>query len=1705
MANPASPTSTEGYGFTYADLVGACALLALLDRSPFAELDLGVVTKVQFGQRPEGWLFDDMVLTLEKQSVNRHLAISIKSSSHITESGISDETANLIWAQFELPGPFDSQLDILALAQPSPSPKVVEELAEMTRWANKQDEGQLETWMQPGVGNQTKRALVESVVKGQGRNNPQSVFRSFRALFFDLDAPYDSSKKEAIRKCLEVLQSPTEELAESLWIHLCQAAQARGSAATYDLETLVSKLSSHFIFRAHPLVEQDIKALQLLSRDRHLSSVKDVIGTELRLPTIQGEGQLQEALKGAQYLLFVGESGTGKSVVLKHFVENAPEGELRLYFRADLTRVNPKQIAEEAGMKHSLSTCLAAGRFQQVTLVVDQIDRLLTEDQIGDVNHLIQSLKSLTQRTRFVFGCQSAEAEHVISRISVALRDTSFQRVVFKPDEEEMFTTVMASFPKLKNLVFRKELRPILLRAKNLDLFVGRSDRLDQLSGQEVTSQKQFIDWFWDEYVLEGQDGLARSKMMAEIAELQATTFNSTIQTVALSDIRIVGSLMSSGLVTGNEHYLTFQHDQYGDWARLRLIESKRTLLPTFFIDLAINPLWLRAMRLWSTVLLETEGANAWIAVFDNFSAPGATSLLLRDSMLDGLALAGGAYQYLTVIRERLFSEKGKLLQRFLARFLFASSSPDEELIRALSGGSELGLLTYRSEFRVPHFYLWGPVVRFIAENSEECRTLARDLTVQVIQPWLEAIPKGGYLADPITDLAIYIASDYLGSHHYREENGIRNRIFRCLFLAFIQRPEEVRPVILRAIGRTGEDRFQSAEIIEGVRYFEESGMFGHEHLEVVGPWPDGPIAPPNDEFRQFVLMGGGIREMYQCDPDLAREVILAACIKEPWLESPSYSVRLMDRNLSIEDDRQFYPPFYDKGFLRILFQFDKQWALNIILTIVEFAAERSENAQEQEQVVNLMVNGTLRQMVGALGSYGWFRGNHSCPDLVASALMCLEHQLTGEMEAKGAHPLLDAIIARNTSLPVAGLLVSVGKQFPKVFVDKLRHLHFNELIHSIDIRISLNENFQLISWTSQSEEELTRAREWHLRPHRKQHLKQFALFALDSAQGKADAEEARNRWTILPASEGEEYHQALGNLITVYNPDSYTVEKHEDGILIQCQLPDEQRKAAEAHMEAASKEFAFLALPMQCRRIIDGEDTIGEGQLLGLIDQARNLSDGNSRGVAFMTSIDARCGAAAVAVLFFPELLTNSEDLMKWCTETLIEAAVFPRARNEYDTDVSILDHSWIHFAAQAIPKLWLQNPNDTRIRQAIASLIEDGHYNVTSMLVKALFGIRVQNPRLYYQAMSLQRYHLIEEIRVIERDKKASSREYQPIKHAWPKYHSIRKAFIRNNLSPVLQPMPPPVLDNHIAKARFRRHERNRAHPTWNVHRYALLLQAFPWSSDDLESGDRNEIYDRFREVFDEFIAEIRNGDESNEGSVEWHQYEWQLFSLFGQIATHDQTGQLMKEWSSKIVNITPIAENQSEQFVKGVFTVLLHGEGPSAPITANWITLLYAYLGTDQPKPESWEIRYGYQDWWNWIIGNDPLTRRYSWNANHKAFINDHKRIVESWVRYMSHHDSTLKDCLSFLRIDACSDLRFDACIWLDEEIGRQVSKDRDTKTTDELAYFLAISRSSVARERNARQDVFKAFLNLTALVSLENNRLGMQLYEDVATLN
>src|ERR1700680_1681735 len=118
MASEKAPVKlTGGGGFGFADRVGAYFLLHMLSGGFPLGAPRGSISQIDFETRDQGWLLDDLLLTLSHGPSTSHCGISIKSNEQVTQNGLPADFTSAIWEQARQTKPpvFVKDRDLLAL------------------------------------------------------------------------------------------------------------------------------------------------------------------------------------------------------------------------------------------------------------------------------------------------------------------------------------------------------------------------------------------------------------------------------------------------------------------------------------------------------------------------------------------------------------------------------------------------------------------------------------------------------------------------------------------------------------------------------------------------------------------------------------------------------------------------------------------------------------------------------------------------------------------------------------------------------------------------------------------------------------------------------------------------------------------------------------------------------------------------------------------------------------------------------------------------------------------------------------------------------------------------------------------------------------------------------------------------------------------------------------------------------------------------------------------------------------------------------------------------------------------------------------------------------------------------------------------------------------------------------------------------------
>ena len=100
MSKVATAKQTGQGGTSYEDKVAAYFLACMLSETlPFDPHSSLLIKKISLQAGADGWLFDDILLTLESssQATIRRIAVSVKSNRQFNSNGCPPEINRLLW------------------------------------------------------------------------------------------------------------------------------------------------------------------------------------------------------------------------------------------------------------------------------------------------------------------------------------------------------------------------------------------------------------------------------------------------------------------------------------------------------------------------------------------------------------------------------------------------------------------------------------------------------------------------------------------------------------------------------------------------------------------------------------------------------------------------------------------------------------------------------------------------------------------------------------------------------------------------------------------------------------------------------------------------------------------------------------------------------------------------------------------------------------------------------------------------------------------------------------------------------------------------------------------------------------------------------------------------------------------------------------------------------------------------------------------------------------------------------------------------------------------------------------------------------------------------------------------------------------------------------------------------------------------------
>ncbi|MEI3802332.1 MULTISPECIES: AAA family ATPase [unclassified Chitinophaga] len=1368
MSKVATAKQTGQGGTSYEDKVVAYFLACMLSENLPFDPQSGLIKKISLQAGADGWLFDDILLTLESSQTIRRIAVSVKSNQQFNSKGCPAEINRLLWEQTLHHNSlvFNKDSDALCLVEAPISPAASADLNQLLQQAVHQDKATLH-----------QRILTDRFYSKSGRKIYQSFYcppdlaalytvreedtvnllKCFMEREMDFENKVSKDEARAIELCRNSLSSKNQADAERLFKALCLLPRSIAPVAgSLDRKGLVQVLKNDFLLSNAPRYESDWKKLNQAAADKFLI-IPDKLGQQLSLDRNASGNDLENKLSRCKGLIIQGISGSGKTNLAKLFAERKrAEGSSIIWL--DSTDFDSTSMETDMRLDNQLSELIEETSDVHAYLFIDGIERLYHQRQQQKLAIILRKAIDETSSWKIIFTCPSDQ----IDKLSQFFTNFNFSPSIFQNFEIPELTfnelcEIATAYPLLEQILFIDSMENIRNNLKLLDKLIRNANNLSSLSATHNLGESHLIDFVWTEEVENANNGLQISSFLKQLAEQQADNLSIgiSVHLFAPDKLAPADALRSLGFLKVQHEKLYFNHDLYSDWARYRLLKSYDDELPTFLKQKHLtSPLWAKAVRLYGISLLEQEPTGAqWEKVVQGFTDNSPQHLLVRDLLLEAFFFAPNAYSLLTLHRELLFTNEAALLKGITKLFLLRAThaAPHVLEIAKRIGITEKQASAYD---RLPIPEYWPDVLKFLWEQSEI--VLEYDLinTVEIASLWLEKTPEKFPLRQEAGNLSLKAAEQIFS---IREGGGyiddkIEEPVYKALLLGYLQNPEQVRNLCLRICKRIKIEPDARAVENKGPEQGVISVTGRGFSRRKTDPWPLGPLDRIDSAFRKVCLEGRTILPILQYDPSLGSEMLLAVMIEEP--EASWYSSDRFNDHYELIEEHGWYPPFYLRGpFLNFL-RLSPLEALSFICKLTDFATERwleSHNESSNSNKIEIIIEGKSKEYIGDFYVFGWHKDVGNAPHSLVSVLMALEQFFYEELEKdKNIDEYTSYLIKNTNSLAIIGVIFTIGKLHFPLFLERLKPFLSTYEFYEWDLHSGYHD---LTMWGDFSQAWQEQVKKWKGRHHRKIAIRDIVLhLLLNNGEFQKDFVPVREKWQseLLQMQTRNERDIFLYQLIHQTNPANYEKKVSEQGTYFEYQEPVEVTDHLSAGRKASLETLQDSHLAYKYQLMIDQKspfELAGAEYLWSKIqtDYAKidPESDSHCSGEHAWASPYTNVLAAVKVLVHHKDIwIDKYPDYWDWVLDLMKRIIdkqfLWGNEFQHYGTH-----QEWNIFLAEIAPVLWKSNIDSKSMRRVIAGsllLFNDATRKHFFTTASALYSwdtphfVQAQNLLLYY-----------------------------------------------------------------------------------------------------------------------------------------------------------------------------------------------------------------------------------------------------------------------------------------------------------------------------------------------------------------------------------
>jgi len=723
-----NPVGRGGAGTYIEGELGAYYLLEMLAGSEARGLPDARIERVQFQGVDEGYALDDLIVHGASDKGNSLLEIQSKRTiTFAPKDSIFQSVCGQIARSTPQSRPADRHL--FAVATQRTSFAISGPYQDVIEWARKAKTGVLffARLARKGVASDAMRSFTQTfrtnlTAHGVADDDEViwSIIRRFLILEFDFESSAPQARAHALTLARQALAAEDAGRAGALWGNLIELVIETGkTGGSIDRDDLVAKVTARG-FRLAGDRHYALARAKLAEMSRFaLMDIGTTVGG-VNLPRLVALKAVQEARDQHRFIEITGNSGVGKSYVLRYLAERQGR-------EAHVIVLDPigtpdggwaalaQRLSIPGTAKDFLGDLAASGGG---ILFIDGLEMFASAERRRTVNDVLRESASIegfsvVVSTRPDIGVEGSSwlAEDALAVLGMP------HRVLVGELEDEEVKVLGEAAPELRPLLSQGH--PAASIARNL----YRLTRLLKVpSTVEIRTEAALADYWWQsadgakaQYVRAGQ------RLLAELAKA-VLAGGDTIEVATDSPARD-HLLRRLTLSEPTRDHLGFYHDVLRDWAIGACLYEDMAFLDKVDMTVPPSPRLARGIELAGRFALEkTEDAAAWQALLAVLSRAGAHAAWRRQALM-AIVRSELSPELLNRCSATLLAQGGALLIELCtaitsvetvsgAKFLAQAAARDVELPSSLRVASTLS---------APNLLMW-------------CLTHAAEISIQAIE-----------------------------------------------------------------------------------------------------------------------------------------------------------------------------------------------------------------------------------------------------------------------------------------------------------------------------------------------------------------------------------------------------------------------------------------------------------------------------------------------------------------------------------------------------------------------------------------------------------------------------------------------------------------------------------------------------------------------------------------------------------------------------------------------------------------------------------------------------------------------------------------------------------------------------------------------------------------------------------------------------------